>query len=102
MSNYLFASDDIKKVCADNDLISDLIQSYTYYAKRAVAIEDKQAQADENDEPYGDDFDDYELGRAVGAQDALGAILITVVGGKQMYEIWEKTMKWAGGQDASN
>lgn len=72
--------------CTEEELMNSLVECYTYWLKKAVDY----MPDDDSESPY-------EAAQAIGATEALQAIMLQVFGGKTFYEIWEKTMTWANG-----
>lgn len=71
----------------EEKLKDDLIQIYTYHFKQAV---DKDELRDSKNPEEA-----YEIGKHDGAVEAIEAVMLQVFGGKQLFEIWQKTMRWA-------
>ena len=76
--------------CTESALIETLIELYSYNVKRTIQLIDNLEQTE-----WADADSIYEAGKANGAVDALSVILFQVLGGKEFYQVWEKTMHWA-------
>ena len=87
MQTYKQASEGYEPKCSVEEVLNNLIEMYTYHFKLA-------AEADRDDPKK-----DYEVGRADGAMEAIQAILLAVVGGGQMYDIWQSTLKWVHSEE---
>lgn len=71
----------------ENELKNVLIEVYSYHFRQAI-VKDRLRDSDNPD-------DAYEIGKHDGAVQAMEAIMLQVFGGEQLFEIWQKTMKWA-------
>ena len=86
---YLQAGEGYEMKCTEQELINNLIEMYTYHFKQAREIQDKMV-----DEEFISEDDLYNLGKENGAIDAVSAIMLSVIGGGDMYDIWIKTLDW--------
>lgn len=82
-SKFMLASDELEKKCSDTELIESLVELYSYNFK-------KSHDADRENQ---DEF--YNIGRTDGAVDALSAVLLKVLGGREMYNLWQRVIDWA-------
>lgn len=90
-SKFMFASDELEKKCSDTELIESLVELYSYNFK-------KSHDADRENK---DEF--YNIGRTDGAVDVLSAVLLKVLGGREMYNLWMRVIDWADkNSEASN
>lgn len=79
----------------EDELKNTLIEVYSYHFKQAV---DNDGLRDSKNPE-----DAYQIGKHDGAVEAMEAIMLQVFGGKQLFEIWQKTMEWANtGQKPGN
>lgn len=67
----------------EEKLKNSMVEMYTYYFRQARLMHMQ------------DEADQYEAGKADGAVDALGAIMLQVFGGKDFYKIWTMAIAWA-------
>lgn len=72
--------------CSEDYLVAQLKQMHEYHWKRAKELEAEK----EKGRPYSS----YEMGRENGSLDTVDAILLAVIGGREMYKILEKG--WGG------
>ena len=78
----------------DEKLKNDLVEMYTYYFKRSVEESEGRDLLSEVTPEQA-----WNIGKCDGAVEALGAIMLQIFGGQMMFEIWQKTMKWANGDE---
>lgn len=91
MSREYLGAGEYSLVCEEEDLINAMVEVYTCYFKRAA----------NGDRDSDDPEVNYEVGKNDGAVDAVGAILLKAIGGREFYKLWERTIKWAdkGGKE---
>ena len=101
MQNYLTAGEGYEMKCSEQELISNLIEMYTYYFKEANQLHEKffderveEAETKDEEDINAYEINSYRLGKADGAVETLSEILLSVLGGGNMYDIWHKTMMW--------
>ena len=94
MKTYLTAAEGFK-IKDQQQLISDIIELYTYHYKQATDLHNKLYDADIDDEDISEAEENaYILGKADGANEILSAIILSAFGGGVAYDIWQKTMEW--------
>ena len=75
----------------EEKLKNALIEVYSYHFKKAVDNDDLRDSKNPEDA--------YQIGKHDGAVEAIEVIMLQIFGGQMMFEIWQKTMKWANGDE---
>lgn len=83
MKKYLSAPASMKMRCRKSKIVNDIAEAYSYNFRKARIIDRE------------DKDNAYEAGRLDGAVEVLSALLLSVAGGKEYYDFWEKTIAWA-------
>lgn len=90
--NYKSAGSGYTVKCSEDEIVNTLVELYTYRFKEARDID--ATIDDDMDISEIDPEKAFELGMAQGAVDALSNVLLAVLGGGQMFDIWQSTISW--------
>lgn len=83
MKSYKQAGEGYTIKCSADEVFNNLVEMYTYNFKLAVDLSRDS------------EINDYNIGKADGAVEVLSALLLSMVGGGQMFDIWQSTLRWA-------
>ena len=84
---YLLISDGVKMKCSEQKAIEAVVEIFTHYYMLACK---SRAEYDNGNKEALKDFEKYDL-----VNKSACAILLQMVGGRQMYAILMKTQEWA-------
>ena len=92
MSEYVTAGEGFDKICSDQDIISSLVELYSFNYKKLVRLKRNILLGNTKGA-------DVLWAQYVGALDVLQAMLLEVVGPRATFEICEKVAEWAAKEE---